>query len=309
MSANVESMFYTNREKPWHGLGTSVSEALTSADALKAAGLDWRVEQEAVYTESGIFVPATKCNFRNTDHAILGIVSDRYKIVQNKDAFKFTDELIGGDVHYDTAGSLNGGKRVWMLAKMPERTVAGDAFEPYLCFTNTHDGTGCVTACMTPIRVVCNNTLNLALEQARRKWSVRHTGTIHNQLAEARMCLEMAEKYMYNLDKTADRLANTRVTLDEMEKYLDELFPLKPDDGIRKKNNVKEAKEQFIACFLAPDLARFAGTAWAAVNAASDMATHIAPQRNTKDFRENNWGRVITGHPLVEQTMALFATK
>lgn len=206
MSANVETMFYV-RETPWHGLGTRVEEAPTSAEALRLAGLDWTVEQHPVQLNGGAVIPGYKANVRSTDKHVLGIVSDRYKIVQNTEAFSFTDELIGGDVRYETAGSLQNGKRVWLLAKMPQTKVAGDEVDPYLCFTNTHDGTGSIRVCMTPIRVVCNNTLNVALRSASRSWSACHMGDMDNKLQEARHCLDLADQYMESLNKYADQLA------------------------------------------------------------------------------------------------------
>lgn len=168
MAANIETMFYT-RTAPWHGLGTKVDEALTSKDALIYAGLDWQVLQEPVYTSAGELVSGYKVNVRDTDRNILGIVSDRYKIVQNEEAFSFTDALLGEGVKYETAGSIANGKIVWMLARMPQRyIISGDAIEPYLVFSNTHDGSGAIRVAMTPIRVVCQNTLNLALRGAQR---------------------------------------------------------------------------------------------------------------------------------------------
>ena len=152
MSANVETMMYT-REKPWHGLGTKVMEAPTSADAIQLAGLDWIVEPKPVYDGEGTPILGWVANTRSSDGKVLGLVTTRYKVVQNADAFSFTDHLIGGDVRYETAGSLREGKQVWLLAKMPAAKVAGDEVEPYLCFTNTHDGTGAVRVCMTPAGV------------------------------------------------------------------------------------------------------------------------------------------------------------
>ena len=105
MAANVESMFSV-REKPWHGLGTIVMEAPASADALRLAGLDWNVVQEPVYTGHNELVEGYKANIRSTDRRVLGVVSDRYKVVQNVEAFSFTDELLGAGVRYETAGSL-----------------------------------------------------------------------------------------------------------------------------------------------------------------------------------------------------------
>ena len=140
MSANVETMFYV-REKPWHGLGTEVQEAPTSIDALTLAGLDWEVIQKDVYTEDGSLISGYKLNARSTDNAALGIVSDRYKVVQNSDAFRFTDDLLGEGVTYETAGALQGGRKVWMLARMPQRyIIAGDEIVPYLVVMNSHDG-------------------------------------------------------------------------------------------------------------------------------------------------------------------------
>lgn len=158
MSANVESMFSV-REKPWHGLGTIVMEALTSADALRLAGLDWMVVQEPVYTGHDEIVKGYKANVRSSDRKVLGVVSDRYKVVQNTDAFGFTDELLGKGVRYETAGSLQEGKKVWLLARLPkEYVVAGERISPYLVFSNTHDGSGSVKVAVTPVRVVCNNS-------------------------------------------------------------------------------------------------------------------------------------------------------
>ena len=162
MSANVETMFYV-REKPWHGLGVRVQEAPTSADALICAGLNWEVLQKDVYTEDGIFIAGYKVNIRSTDDALLGIVSDRYKVVQNEDAFRFTDDLLGAGVTYETAGALQGGRKVWMLAKMPHKyIIGGDEIAPYMVVMNSHDGSSGIKVAMTPVRVVCQNTLNLA---------------------------------------------------------------------------------------------------------------------------------------------------
>jgi phage/plasmid-like protein (TIGR03299 family) len=120
MPANVETMFYV-REAPWHGLGVRVEEALSSKKALTAAGLDWNVIQKTIFTNDNELIPNYKVNVRETDNKILGVVTDRYKIVQNKEAFAFTDSLLGEGVIYETAGSLQAGKKVWLLARLPEK--------------------------------------------------------------------------------------------------------------------------------------------------------------------------------------------
>ena len=304
MSAYVETMMYV-REKPWHGLGTEVTEAPTSSDALRFAGLDWTVRQEPVFNGRGGIIDGYKANIRSIDDSVLGIVGDRYKVVQNADAFRFTDDLIGGDVHYETAGSLRGGKQIWLLARMPERQIAGDAVEPYLCFTNSHDGSAGLKVCMTPIRVVCNNTLNLALGSAKRIWSMRHTENIHGRLEEARNCLFHADEYMGHLADYADRAANTTLHDDHIRAILDELFPVSETSSEREKATAKKSRDDFMVCYYMPDIARFRGTAWGAINAASDLVTHAKPRRNTKNYAENNWGRIMDGHALMDKAARL----
>ena len=304
MSHEVETMMYT-REKPWHGLGTMVAEAPTSADALRLAGLDWTVEQRPVYLENAaVPVPNYKANVRDRDGKVLGIVTDRYQVVQNADAFSWTDELIGGDVRYETAGSLREGKKIWLLAKMPAAKVAGDDVEPYLCFSNTHDGSGAVKVCMTPVRVVCNNTLNLALSSAKRSWAMKHVGDMTAKLDEARRTLELADRYMMHLDGAAIQLANVTVTDEKLEKILNEMFPLKDNATERQKNTVKAVKDEFMICYFMPDLAKFRGTGWGVVNAMADMVDHSSPRRDTATYLETNWAQIMDGHELVDLVTA-----
>lgn len=306
MSTNVETMMYV-REVPWHGLGTRVEEAPTSADALKLAGLDWEVQQKSIQVCGGSKIENFKANVRSSDKKVLGVVTDRYRVVQNHEAFAFTDNLIGGDVRYEAAGSLAGGRKVWLLAQLPEREIIGDKTETFMCFSNTHDGSGAIRVCMTPVRVVCQNTLNLALRTAKRSWSVRHTGNIEAKLHEAQMCLEMAGAYMDNLEQEALRLADKKIRDEEIYKILDELFPLPSDASKREEQNVKKLKDEFMVCYFAPDIQQFRNTAWGMVNAMSDLVTHNAPQRKTANYRENNWGRIMDGHAMLDKLVAKVA--
>lgn len=312
MSAEIETMMSV-REKPWHYSMTSdvtkiIQEAPNSHDALVAAGLDWTVESKPIYDANGNLIKGYKANTRSSDNKVLGIVGNRYKIIQNVDAFQFTDNLIGGDVRYETAGSLLGGTKVWMLAKMPERKIAGDDVETYVAFTNTFDGKGSVRAIVTPVRIVCNNTLNLALSTAKRSWSMRHQGDIESKLAEAREALELTDIYMEELAKQADRWANVTINEEMVQNALNKLFPVKEDDTDRKKRNVQDAKDQFMVCYFAPDIAKFRGTAWGAINAMTDYVAHTEPARKTANYEANNWNRIMDGHPLVDQMVEMFTT-
>ena len=302
MSANVETMFYV-REKPWHGLGTEVSEAPASLDALVYAGLDWRVEQEKVCTEDGVLIPGYKVNVRSTDHAALGIVSDRYKVVQNEDAFAFTDELLGEGVVYETAGSLQKGRRTWILAKLPQRyIISGDEITPYLVFMNSHDGTGAIKAAMTPVRVVCQNTLNLALSTAKRSWSTVHTGNIQGKLEDARNTLLYADRYMAELGKAVDELQQIRLSDKKVYEYINALFPLVDGATEQQKKNLLKLKEDVkLRYFEAPDLKQVGKNGYRFINAVSDFATHAKPLRARNNYRESLFARTVDGNALIDR--------
>ena len=306
MAANVESMFSV-REKPWHGLGTIVAEAPSSADALKLAGLDWNVVQEPIYTEFNEPVEGYKVNIRDLDRNVLGVVSDRYKVVQNTDAFSFTDELLGKGVRYETAGSLQEGKKVWLLARLPrEYIIAGERISPYLVFSNTHDGSGSVKVAVTPIRVVCNNTLNLALNMAKRSFSMIHTGNIQDKIQEAKDTLFMAEEYMDCLGIEFEQLRRQKVTDAQVKEYIELLLPMEKDPTpVQKKNTFKLREDMLRRYHDAPDLQKIGNNAYRFINAVSDFATHSDPIRRTANYNENLFMRTMDGNPLIDRAYQL----
>lgn len=302
MSANVESMFYV-RETPWHGLGTKVIEAPTSKEALVAAGLDWRVLQEPIYTGSEEPIDGYKANIRDRDRRVLGVVTDRYKVIQNEEAFAFTDALLGDGVRYETAGSLQEGKKVWLLAHMPhEYIISGERISPYLLFSNTHDGSGAVKVALTPIRVVCNNTLNLALSTAKRSWSTIHTGDIKNKMQEARNTLLLAETYMDNLGREFENLRQKKMTDKQVMEYIEILLPIEDGSTPQQIRNMKRLQEDMKARYFdAPDLKDVGKNAYRFINAVSDFATHAEPLRKTANYRENLFARTMEGNPVIDK--------
>lgn len=310
MAANVETMFYVGREKPWHGLGVSVEEAQESREALVKAGLDWDVVQKPVYTQDGVKVNGYKANVRLQDGNILGVVTDRYKVVQNRDAFAFTDELLGAGVRYETAGSLMDGKKIWLLAKLPARyIIQGEDIIPYLVFSNTHDGSGAIKIAMTPIRVVCNNTLNLALKNAPRIWSFNHTGDIASKLNEAKETLFMAENYMGELGKAFEKLSKIKLSDAAVNEYIELLLPIEDDASITSEKNILKLREDIKKrYFHAPDLKVLGKNGYRFINAVSDFATHAKPLRETKNYRENLFNRTMEGNSVTDKAMRLLMT-
>ena len=302
MSANVESMFYV-RETPWHGLGTKVMEAPDSEGALIAAGLNWNVVQEPIFTGENEPIRGYKANIRDSDRRVLGVVTDRYKVIQNHEAFAFTDELLGQGVRYETAGSLQDGKKVWLLAHMPhEYIISGERISPYLLFSNTHDGSGAIKVALTPIRVVCNNTLNLALSTAKRSWSMVHTGDIRSKMQEARDTLFMAERYMDELGKEFEALRLKKLPDQKVMEYIEVLLPVEDGSMPQQIRNIERLREDMkIRYFDAPDLQYTGKNAYRFINAVSDFATHAKPLRRTVNYKENLFARTAEGNPLSDR--------
>jgi len=297
MAHAIETMFYA-RKTPWHGLGVRVTEALSSEEALEKSDLDWNVVQQPIYTAQGQLIQNYKANVRDKDNSILGVVSDRYQIVQNYEAFEFTDNLLGEGVKYETAGSLNIGRRVWLLAKLPEKYIInGEKIEPYLVFSNSHDGSAAITVAMTPIRVVCQNTLNLALRQAKRAWSSKHVGNISGKLHEAQETLELAHGYMSELGKEIDILNRTKISDAKIMEFIHNDLAPYPDNAtaIQKKNVNQVREDMTIRYFEAPDLKLLPKNGYRFINAISDHSTHAIPIRQTVGYNENLFIRTMDG--------------
>ena len=186
---------------------------------------------------------------------------------------------------------------------MPQRyIISGDEVTPYLVFMNSHDGTGAIKAAMTPIRVVCMNTLNLALSTAKRSWSANHTGNIEGRLQDARYTLLYADKYMVELGKAIDRMDKIKLSDRQVYEYIDALFPLLDEPTEQQKKNLIKMKEDMkLRYFDAPDLQHVGKNAYRFVNAVSDFATHAKPLRERKNYRENLFARTVDGNAMIDK--------
>lgn len=314
MPHNVETMFSV-REVPWHGLGTIVQEAPDSEQALVLAGLDWAVVQRPIYTRTseGGFekVPDYQLNVRITDGQVLGVVGDRYRIVQNRQAFGWVDELLKAEeVRYETAGSLRNGRQIWLLARMNRYVeVLGDEVCPYLLFTNSHDGRGAVRVQITPIRVVCQNTLNLALRGRQRAWAAIHVGDFYQRLEEARRTLGLALHYLEGLEEEAQRLAEVPVPDSRWEQLIEQLIPV-PEGvavGSQRWKNLDLLRQDLRMRRNAPDLLPYRHTGWAAINAVADHVAHREPLRIAMGagISETRFTQVMNGHPMLDEAYRL----
>jgi phage/plasmid-like protein (TIGR03299 family) len=237
---------------------------------------------------------------------VLGIVSGRYRVAQNREVFAFADDLIGTsreECAYETAGSLFNGRRVFMLLNMPEGRIAGDEYRPYLCLSNAHDGSSALQVFLTGIRVVCGNTLQAALRSARRKISIRHLSGMEARKNGALLAMGAASNYFRSLEAFASELAGKKAAI---TKVLDRLFPVSMEMSKRQLVSNLEMKE-LIRNILRrkDDLQNFRGTAWGAYQAIADYRSNSEPKRRTATWADNKMAMFLDGDPVMNRAQEI----
>lgn len=281
-------MFYTG-ETPWHRLGTRLDSPATADEAIKAASMDWDVVSRPVYIrdeDSGFISVGNKQAIVRADtKEVFNVFSRSYTPLQNRDAFKFFDQVVGaGQAIYHTAGSLGGGRRVWILAQLPGTLEAapGDELHKYVLLSNSHDGSLAVSMKITPIRVVCQNTLEAALVGDNGKtFRTEHQGNVLNRVVEAREILELTSAYFDNFMAGVNQLVNTQINQSQLDVFTYKLFDLDPDVALSDQFHIKrmsvEQVNQLFEEGRGQDISSIRGTGWALYNAVTEYADYYRP--------------------------------
>ena len=284
---NGEVAFASLREPAWHGLGTVFTEEVNTAKMLEMAHLDnWNVRLEEIAIPEGFqsdktnyFVARTN-PFDQTKNDILGIVGERYHTLQNEDLFAFGDNILDGGGRWETAGSIKGGRVVFGALALERETVldpngVSDKINTYLLVNTSHDGSVSIMASITPVRVVCANTLNMAIGRGNRNvkqsFKIRHTQTAEGRVQAAREALGLANAYMDEFDIMAKTLIETEITNDKFQEILLAAYP-KPEKDASKlaltkwQNKIEQLENIYVGDFNHT----IAGTAWGAFNALTE---------------------------------------
>lgn len=290
MSHEVETMFVA-RKLAWHGLGTFVPELVKSDEALVLAGLDWTVELEPAFVADGTEVPNTQITRRSSDGQILGTVGDRYTPIQNHELFEFTDHLAEYGARYESAGSLRDGKNVFttMVVERP-LVVEGDTHIPYLVMASSHDGSMATRALLSPVRVVCMNTLRLAIAKSNRSFTIRHTTNYKQSMDIARKTLGLSFEYLDGFEAEVQAMMSQSVTDSEFDALLDAVWKLDTETELKGKTSRNAKKRDEVKAILLHDPAvkDYRGTAWGALNAFNTWEQWVAPVRKTKNTSDND---------------------
>ncbi len=292
---NKAAMMYVG-EVPWHGLGTRFETPPKTADeAMKAAGLDWKVGLKPVYCMGDRFyyeIPDKKAIVRldkwgEPGLVPFGLVGNDYKVLQNHDAFKFFDPFIQSKkIQYNTAGALGSGERVWVLAKVEGevRIRNVDAVDRYLLLSTGHDGKTAVQVRFTPVRVVCQNTLTLAHSSGKGFARVYHVPGMRNQLDKIQQLLKDLFKACEDVESNFESMAKVTLTIEKVNTYLARVFPEPKrrkgqkdhsyEEALAKVNQARKDAEWLIENGRGNEQVEIAGTLWAAYNGVIELIDH-----------------------------------
>jgi phage/plasmid-like protein (TIGR03299 family) len=287
-----------------------------------ATGLDWLVEQKAVYvqrpntdmaTHLGVTctdpIPNLVANYRSDNGQYLGMVHPRgYKIVQNAEAFDFIDEL--PNFTFEKVGMFNGGKKVFVVGKSNEQIDidgTGDLVDFYLTFLHGHDGKSGIRFILCPVRMFCMNQLNLMLESATFKYNIAHTGDIQFKLAQIQMAIADSRNYVAGLQETIDFMINHKISK-SIEQFTLELIPMDDEDPAIVVTRKEEARNTIISLYNdKPDLQNYKGTQFGVISAVSDYVSHAQPKRISHSTIDNTFIKNIEGSELLERTRLILA--
>jgi phage/plasmid-like protein (TIGR03299 family) len=288
MPANVETLMY-HGSRPWHGLGTALDHPATSAEAIRAAGLDWRVELFSAWAAEQP-IPRALGVVRMDRREPIAVVGQRYVPIQNAEAFQFFDQVIGeGHAVYETAGALDRGRRIWLLARLlgVVWVTKEDNVGKYLLLTNTHDGKSPLRALFTPIRVVCENTLRAALRGGPQSGvSIRHVGDILEKAKEAQRLLGISVKYFDTFADQASAFASHALSKEALALYFQSLVPDPKDADPSRSVLTRETLVRLFETGKGNALPTVRGTLWAAVNSVAELVDHERRARTKPDESE-----------------------
>lgn len=295
------SDMFSNRNVPWKDLGMNVDFAKNSEEAIKVAGVGWDVfKKEVTLSETGSVLKNFVAITRGGTNEVLSMPEvNKCHIVQNTEAFKFTDRMLSDGVSFDRAGESFDGKKVWLVMKLPSYYISSEKYIPYLVFTNTHDGIGAVRATVIPVRASSNSALNLNLEGASRSWTCNHRGDLQENLQEAYKTTGAVSKYMVKLEKVVEKLIDMDVPYAEAMKFTSYLLPINNGDPKRKIDHIKEMRSDIMTRWKeAPDLKDMPENAYRWLLAVADFAIHTEHHRESDDFKQNLFGKILSGNGL-----------
>ncbi len=288
--------FFTVKEKAWHNLGVVLDKCPTSAEAIRFAGLDYEVLKVPVFctpeNKQATIIPEKYATYRSDSGSVFGIVGERYTIVQNRDAFTFFDEIVGeGAAIYETAGCLGNGEVIFITVKLPEYIKVGntDLIEQYLFLTSSHDGSGAIQVAFTPIRIVCNNTLNFALQHCTNKVTIRHTESAKDKLTQAHKVMGIVHKVSDELEQAFNQMAKVKITDPQLVSFIKQsLAPNK--EALTKIEASEELSSRFKNmvndCYLyavanhTQQMETTAGTVFGAYNAITGYFQNVKTYKN-----------------------------
>ena len=310
MSNEIITTDWKSRAPIWGGLGTDISGLNNIDDVLDKANLNWDVLEKPIVTEDGIPLPGYKATVRDVDQFPLGIVSDNYETLSNRECYGFLQELLKYGFRFMFAGMFNGGRKTWVLLKTPKNyMLSGDRLSEYIVCLNSHDGSSSMRIVFTPIRCICSNMISISLRKAARAFSFKHTSTIQSRMATALETMDRNQEYMEALVDQLQSLTYISVAREDVQRFLEELMPIPEDaSSIQEQNVWKQRYDVLDRYDNAPDLKNLPETGYRFIQSLTDHFSHATPNRQTKNYQERLFVRSLDkGMAIVDKGIQLIA--
>ncbi|MBO4542238.1 MAG: DUF932 domain-containing protein [Bacteroidales bacterium] len=295
----------STRTPTWENLGTDVSKSRSIDDVIAHAGLDYEVtKMPLTVAGTDIIVPEKMVTVNSQTLQPFGVVSSRYQIIQNKEAFDFVN-YINGDLEFVKAGQTATGM-VYIIARLPEQYIMGDGFRPYVILRNSHNGRYPIQAAICPLRIVCQNQFTMAFRQSDNTVTIRHSRNAEVKMREAQMVLRQTADHMHTLSNMAEQYAVERITDVQLSSILEQFIPINNEEMSARQITAAETdRMSFMTAYNADDNANFKGTKWGLVNAFADYATHKPSLRTTATGNESRFMSVSFDPAMMYQFMQI----
>lgn len=308
----IQTVGTIGRTSTFENIGTKIVNSSTVEEALIETGLNYEVHKRPVsdlkddYTDANFFFTRPTFDGGQTYGNAFGVVSDKYQIIQNNEAFSFIDCI--PDLEFKKMGTTKRGM-IYFIGELPELNILGDSYNPYLIFRNSHNGRYNLQVTICPLRIVCQNQFNIAFKESPNTITIRHSRQAPERIEQARRVITAHGEYYNHLKIQAEEWATQYIGAFSIQQVIEDLFPIKEDMKEFQKERMEESRALFNKALNSNDNQNFKNSVWGMINAYSDYITHREPERRTETGPENRFMSVTFDPSLMQNFIKIVQSK
>lgn len=294
-----------NIKKPWQGLGIDVNGTMKLDEVLSVADLNFTVAKRPIQVCGGKKIEGIVANVRTDTNEVIGVVGNRYEIVQNTEAFNFLDDMVSGGMEFVSANMSTQNSKAWILGRLNPINIMGDEIVPHVFFSNNFDGKSGIKLSVCMLRTWCQNGMSYLVPSAKFSWTIRHTKTAFDKIRIAQDNFRRIENYAGAFSETMEILQQK--ALPSIGEFAEFLYPLPEEASKRQFLNIETQRELLMDIYSSKeDIKPFQNTAYGAFMALTDVMTHASPMRASEKFEERRFLQIMEGVPIYEKAQSFF---